>query len=377
MKTVCKENMCTGCMACVNSCPKNAISIVDNIATINAVVDTELCINCNLCEKVCPNISKRELKTPIFCKQGWAEDEIRKTSSSGGAASAIIKSFILSGGYVASCIFKDGEFGFEVTNDLEKARRFAGSKYVKSNPGSIYKDIKSVLKTGQKVLFVGLPCQSAVVQNYCGEELSDNLYTVDLICHGTPSSQILKQYIEEQGFDWNSISDIQFRNNDHFGLSKDGKRITPNRVTDSYLMAFLRSVDYTENCYSCRYATTERVSDITLGDAWGQMSDTSSEGVSLILCQTQKGIELVEGADIHLEEVDFDRAVEANHQLQHPSIKHPRREKFLNEIKRGHSVRKATFAAMPKESMKQSVKYGLIKAGVIKDSSNRGRLSEN
>ena len=372
MKTVCQDNMCVGCRACISVCPAKAIVIVDSIEANNAVINTELCINCSKCERVCPNISMRELKKPILWKQGWAEDEIRRTSSSGGVASAIIKSFILSGGYVASCLFENAEFCFDITNDLEMARKFAGSKYVKSNPERIYTEAKNLLKVGQRVLFVGLPCQSAAIQNYCGEEFSKNLYTVDLICHGTPSPKILKQFIEEQGFDWGSIFDIQFRNNEHFGLAKDGKRITPECVMDSYMRAFLQSVNYTENCYLCRYAKTYRVSDITLGDAWGQMADKSSEGVSLVLCQTPKGFNLLEGANLHLEEVDFEKAVEGNHQLQHPSIKHPGRERFLNVIKHGYSIRKATFVAMPKDSIKQCIKYVLIKVKCYTKSRHRG-----
>lgn len=370
MKTVCEHNNCTGCMACINACPKAAIAINDSIEAFNAEIDQEKCIHCGLCEKVCPNISALQLHSPIFWKQGWAEDAIRRNSSSGGAASAIIRSFLSSGGYVASCLFENGEFGFSITNDLVEARRFAGSKYVKSNPGRIYQEVKKLLKEGKRVLFIGLPCQSAAVQNICGEQ--ENLYTADLICHGTPSPKLLKQFMAERGFVWDSIKDIKFRESEYFGLEKNGIRITPRRVQDSYLRLFLHSVDYTENCYSCRYATLDRVSDITLGDAWGQLSDTVPDGVSLVLCQTQKGIDLIESAGLHLEDVDLDKAVKANHQLEHPSIKHPGRTKFFNELKSGHSIRRATVAVFPKESFKQSIKMGLIKMKLLKDFSPTG-----
>ena len=115
-------------------------------------------------------------------------------------------------------------------------------------------------------------------------------------------------------------------NNNRYGITIDGNKLTPQRVPDSYTRAFLSSVDYTENCYSCRYATLSRVSDITLGDARGQLSRSERDGASLILWQTQKGISLVNKANMHLEEVDLDKAVAANHQLKHPPEKHPRRE---------------------------------------------------
>lgn len=355
---------CTGCMACCNVCPRNAITIEDRIESYNAEINLDVCIKCGLCEKVCPNIEERNLSKPIFWKQGWAEDDIRRSSSSGGAASALIREFISSGGYVASCLFENGEFVFSVTNDIEKAKKFAGSKYVKSNPRGIYKEIKQLLKQGQKVLFIGLPCQSAAAQNICGKH--ENLYTVDLICHGTPSPKLLRQFITERGICWENISDIKFRENEYFGLESNGVRLTPYRVLDSYLQLFLDSVDYTENCYSCRYATLERVSDITLGDAWGQLSNTIPGGVSLILCQTKKGVELIQRTGMYLVDVDLDKAVKANHQLEHPSSKHSGRKKFFNELRMGHSIKYATFVIMPKESLKQSIKYLLTKLHLLK-----------
>ena len=350
-------------MACLNVCTHNAITIVDSIESYNAIIDESSCVNCNLCNRVCPNINNHELREIKYYKQGWAITEIRRKSSSGGVASALILSFIRNGGYVASCLFEEGEFRYVLTNDEAEAYKYAGSKYVKSSPNYIYKDIKELLNKGMKVLFVGLPCHSSAVQNVCNN--NENLYTVDLICHGTPSPKILKQFVEEQGVKWEEILDIKFREDSSFGLERDGVRFTPPRVIDSYLRAFLGSLDYTENCYYCKYAVPERVSDITLGDAWGQLSDTRSDGVSLILCQSQKGIELIEKAGLHLEEVDLKKAIESNHQLQHPSEKHSGRNLFFKELKKGKTVRYATIKSMPKESIKQSVKTGWIKAKII------------
>ena len=101
-----------------------------------------ICVNCEQCEKVCPNNHTVKLNKSIYWKQGWAKEDIRSRASSGGAASSIIKVFIQSGGYVASCLFKEGQFLFDITNDLEVAKRFTGSKYVKSNPIGIYKKIQ-------------------------------------------------------------------------------------------------------------------------------------------------------------------------------------------------------------------------------------------
>ena len=363
MTTVCEPNKCNGCMACIDKCLENCITIVDNIYAYNAVKDMNRCINCGQCEKVCPNNSPVYLKSSVEWKQGWAEKEIRQSSSSGGAASAIIKSFIQSGGYVASCLFKDGQFLFEITNDLEVAKKFAGSKYVKSNPAGIYKKIRERLKT-DKVLFIGLPCQVAVLKNYINNQ--KDLYTIDLICHGTPSPKILEKYLHEYGYELPELKDINFRNKSDFGVKSKG--ITKlEKGMDPYLIAFLNSIDYTENCYSCIFATKERVSDITLGDSWGtEYKDEEKNGISLMLIQTDKGRELIKNARLKLKNVDYEKAVKANHQLNHPCILKPERNEFIKMVSDGKTVKQATYKTLPKEVLKQKVKYFLIQLGIVK-----------
>ena len=364
MKTVCELNKCNGCMACSSICPKQCITVKDTINAMNAEIDETICINCKLCESVCPNITKPNKKNSIEWKQGWAEKDIRNKSTSGGAASAIIRSFIKSGGYVASCLFKDGQFLFDITNDLDVAHRFAGSKYVKSNPEGIYKKVQERLKT-DKVLFISLPCQVAALKNYIKNQ--ENLYTVDLICHGTPSVKLLDQYLGERGYNLKELKDVKFRTKTDMGLSVDGEKINLSRVTDDYLCAFLESIDYTENCYSCQFASLERVSDITLGDSWGtEYKNEEKNGISLVLIQSEKGKELVNKSGLELKDVDQDNAVAHNHQLSHPSILTPKREKFLSLIKAGHSFKNATFAVLPKMVIKQKIKLVLIKLHLMK-----------
>ena len=118
-----------------------------------------------MCEKVCPNNNPVDKVQPQKWYQGWV-CKTREQSSSGGAAAGLTQNFIQNGGYVAACLFKDGEFVFDITNDLDYARKFAGSKYVKSNPKNIYSKIHERLKQGDRVLFIGLPCQVAALNNY-------------------------------------------------------------------------------------------------------------------------------------------------------------------------------------------------------------------
>ena len=374
MKTVCEENRCTGCMACIGKCAKNAIKIQDNLYAYNAVIDEQKCVNCMQCEQVCPNNYPIIKCKPTKWYQGWAEDiSIRSSSSSGGVAAAMMKTFIDRGGYVASCLFSKGDFLFNITNDIEVAQKFVGSKYVKSNPIGIYSKIEEHLKAKEKVLFIGLPCQVAGLKNYIkrlDKSFQDNLYTVDLICHGTPSPRLLEQFLKEKRIKLSELDNIGFRRKNQFGLSSNTNNdiinLEPERVQDMYTFAFMMSYDYTENCYTCPYATFQRISDITLGDSWGtNLSKTEQEkGISLILCQTEKGEYLIAETALALRKVDINNAMQANHQLRHPSIRPPEREKFFRNIDKG--FHKSMSKCVPKFYYKQKIKKMLIKLKILR-----------
>lgn len=358
MELVCEINKCNGCMACIEVCPKKCIKIKDNIKNYNAVIESAQCLKCEKCKRICPNNSFVSKIKPIEWNQGWSNHNVREQSSSGGAASAIIKGFIKSGGYVASCLLKDGEFIFDITNDLEKAKAFSGSKYVKSNPDNIYKKIKTILETN-KVLFLGLPCQVEAVKRITNN--SKNLYTIDLICHGTPSPKLLKFFLNEHNIDIKKSNDVKFRKNTVFGTEVDGRYITPEGI-DDYMLTFLDSLDYTDNCYSCKFATFERVGDVTLGDSWGtEYKLEEKKGVSLILIQSEKGKELLKIADMKLFDVDIDTAIRDNHQLRHPSVIKPEREIFLDMIMSGKTFAYSTFYIYKKRIIKRHIKKALMK----------------
>lgn len=369
MKTVCNRDMCTGCMACVESCPKNAIQIEDGIWSYNAVIQENKCVDCGLCHTICQQNMKVAAVKPVAWYQGWAtEQELRSRASSGGFAGAIAVGFVRAGGVVCSCCFENGSFSFAFAETEEELARFAGSKYVKSNPIGIYKKTKSRLQDGQKVLFVGLPCQAAALIRFIPESLRQNLYTVDLICHGTPSPKVLETYLRKNGKELSKLKDIQFRKKGKFQVYADGQSVGTGGACDSYMMAFLNTACYTENCYQCHYASIERVSDLTIGDSWGSTLpvEEQKKGISLCLCQTEKGQQLLEQAQICLKTVDISVAVENNKQLSKPSPKHPHRDGILSAVQKGRGFEMAVFFSCPKLYLKQLVKKVLIRCGVWK-----------
>lgn len=376
MKTVCEKNKCTGCMACINMCSKNAIILKDQLKYFNAIIDEESCVLCNQCYHVCPQNHLPMLTKPKEWKEGWADDSIRARSSSGGVATAIMKAFINEGGCACSCLFENGEFVFKIIDNQESLGIFTGSKYVKSNPKMIYREIKNKLTEHQKLLFIGLPCQVSALKNYVGNQLTENLYTIDLICHGTPSSNLLDLFLKKYGTSLEKMKDIQFRQKTNFNIYSDYHSLVPKGMTDEYTIGFLNGIFYTENCYECRYARIDRIGDVTLGDSWGSelAQNERRKGVSLVLCQTKKGKQLLEWSDLQLKDVNLDKAISANRQLEHPSIKPAKRESFFYEIEKGRDFHDAMKKSCFNQIMKQNIKRILVKVGVI---SSEGRIVYN
>lgn len=370
MNTVCKRNHCTGCMACLDICSKHAIHIEDSLNAYNAVIDENKCVKCGACERVCQERDFCDFKEPISWKQGWiCDDTIRQNSASGGIAYALAQTFIKKGGKVCSCTFAQGNFVFEIVDNIENLYKFSGSKYIKSNPIGIYKKVKSELIKGSKLLFIGLPCQVAAIKKYTGKSLEKNLFTVDLICHGTPSPKMLDLFLKQYGENVNKVSLIDFRVKGNFQLSEMNRAITKLQggICDRYMIAFLSALSFTVNCYSCKYAQIKRPGDVTLGDSWGtNVSEKEwQKGVSLVICYSDKGMELLKDSNIKMIEVDEKNAIKHNHQLEKPSEVPKTRTQFIANLNQGKSFNKAVFFALPKECTKQEIKKLLIKSRII------------
>lgn len=366
MLTICEERMCAGCMACMDACPAGAVEVRSGIEFYHPVIDQDKCIDCGRCVEVCQQLHPAEFREPVTWYQGWAKDSIeRGASSSGGFASAITRAFAASGGTVCACAFSGGRFGFEAVDDPGEIDKFRGSKYVKSDPSGACRAVRNLLRSGSRVLFIGLPCQVSAMRIFVGKKLEERLYTIDLICHGTPSPQLLEMFLGERGFKLDELEEIAFRRKARFQLHDGSVTIGEPGVVDRYLVAFLNGLDYTENCYSCVYAKRERVSDLTLGDSWGtELVDEMCDGVSLALCQTDKGEELLRSAELRLLPVDEERAIANNKQLNRPMECPPARARFLGDLASGFPFKRAVRHALPTQCFRQDVKWLLIRLGL-------------
>lgn len=323
-------DMCSGCGACVAICPKDAIRFEeDRYCRKTPRVIENQCISCGLCVKTCP-INQNYLlpskdSSICYALQAKTKEKIEGCAS-GGVATTIAAYIIENSGYVFGCAFNETlDLEYVECNIIEELELLKGSKYVQSNLLPCYSQIKRRLEEGRNVLVIGLPCQIAAVKGYLSKTY-ENLYLIDLVCHGTPPIQYLKEHMS--GFFYENIKDIKFRERGKFVFSiidKSGKNTySVNSENDEYYQGFLSGINYRENCYKCPYATIKRGSDITIGDFWGLDKQTliqSYEGaISLALVNTEKGEDLLKRVKEQFiyEKRYINEAISGNEQLKKP-----------------------------------------------------------
>lgn len=342
IENICKKDLCTGCLACMNICPKDAIVYKeDEYGVPVAVINQDKCIECGACVKVCPVNNPVEKKEPLACYAAWSNNAgEREFSTSGGIAAEISKTIVNDGGVVFGAAFdSDMNVCHMSADSAETLQRFRGSKYVQSYIGKSYREIKKALLDGKKVLFTGTPCQAAGLRNFLGKEY-DNLFIIDLICHGTPPMTYLRDYLKEIG-GGRKISKISFREGNDYCLAITGEKNFYKKTAncDYYLLAFLRGVIQRENCFSCDYAQGKRCGDITVGDFWKldrkTMNNKYRGRVSVVLINTENGNKLWETCKdkFTFEKRDFEEAKRGNGPLRGPSGRPKDRETFLNMVK--------------------------------------------
>ena len=376
---ICDKNKCTGCFACYNICPKSAIEMVeDDLGYIYPKIIEEKCINCGLCKKICPVLNKVELIKPLNCYAARTTDtNILKKSSSGGIATIISKKFIEESGVVYGARFiKECSVNHVRVDNIDGLEKIQGSKYVHSYIMDTYKKAKNDLNDGKKVLFIGTPCQIAGLRKYLLKEY-ENLYTIDIICHGVPSQKFLKDEVKRINKS-TDIDRVNFRdkkyNSFHFSIIKEDKETSSEEWMKSpYFYTFMKSYTYRDNCYTCRYASINRCSDLTIGDFWGLSKESSfyknrSKGVSVILPITKKGNDLLHLIKkyIEIEERPIEEAILGNDQLRDPCKKSVLEEKFKHEYVKKNNFFKSYKKVFRKNYIKQIMKSNKIISKLLK-----------
>lgn len=347
MNIICEEDLCSGCYACINVCSKNAITMIEgNLGHLYPVIDQNKCIDCNLCIKVCPSLKELELRKAKYAYAATSKNKDEKLkSASGGVATIISKYIINNGGKVYGC--KQNKYNYvshvEV-KDITEISSLQGSKYVQSQIGFLYREIKENLNKSQNILFIGTPCQVAGLKSFLRKEYK-NLYTIDLVCHGVPSQKMLTENIEyylKKKKISNMDIKISFRRKTDKGIIfgfyiydniKNKLLISKDIPNDHYMNAFLTGLSFRESCHNCLYAKSKRVGDMTIADFWGLKSNhfIKNEGVSLVLVNNEQGKSLFENIkdNLYYEERNIAEAIYGNNQLQAPFKRPDNKDEFI------------------------------------------------
>ena len=345
-----KPSDCCGCTACASVCSHNAITMTpDALGFLYPVVDKNKCVDCGLCEAICPfnehYDTSLNFEVPIV--YGARHKDINEVMQSrSGAVFVAISDFILDSGGVVYGVCYSSQFKIihKRANNKVERDEFRGSKYVQSDLIGVFRNIKNDLKSGLRVLFVGTGCQVAGLKNFVGAKLGRNLFLVDIVCHGVVSPNIWRDYISYlESQRQKKIVSFNFRDKITFGWSAhretykyEGKDET--MVSNYHLY---NKIYFRKSCSSCHFCNTKRVGDVTLADFWGWQKQRvalkdDDRGLNLVLINTPKGKTLFKSVmnDLIAFEVNNDSYLQPN--LKHPTPIHPFRDLMETDyIKKG------------------------------------------
>lgn len=352
---------CCGCRTCELVCPKSAITMKeDECGFLYPEINGKKCIDCGLCEKKCAfqsGYKKRKEFQPFYGYAARHKDfDILMKSRSGGAFTAISDVILENGGVVfgvgyyekkgileiiqkekigiLSILRNEGEKGnknfskvvHKKAETKEERDEFCGSKYVQSDLGNVFVQVKHALDDGRQVLFTGTGCQVGALHMYLGKEY-DNLFTMDIVCHGVQPMKIWRDFLDMREREENGkVTDVIFRDKVNFGWKAHRETVW---VEDKEISSRLYSKIYSMKvamrpaCFKCKYTNKNRPGDITIADFWGHENAVpdfhdDDKGISLVLVNTKQGKKIWDKAAESMETVDC-----TGYPFRHLNMKRP------------------------------------------------------
>ena len=363
---------CVGCGACKAVCKFNAISIVeDECGFIKSYIDSNKCVDCGACCSVCPTVNV-PLKNKCFNVFAFkAKDALRVNSTSGGAAAALSEAIIKSSGCVYGASLDD-DFNLKHIriSRIDDIVLLQGTKYIQSDMTSVFDWLKRDLKSDKPILFIGTPCQVAAVKNFVLKQKlnAHNLYLCDIICHGVPSPKVFKDYISWLSVaEKNKVNKYYFRNKnlswrgDSSALENETGELKHNKNTSAFMNLYYSNNITCDACFNCKFTSIDRVGDITISDFWGIENENAdfedALGVSMILLNTPKGIELFNKLEGQSVDANIDNAKQP--QLKMPSKKPESYDVFWRSYKVSGINNAIKNYGIPKTTLK-TILYNLI-----------------
>lgn len=308
-RTMLNLEKCTGCMACMNVCPKDAIfEGKDENGFLVPQIEVDKCVNCGLCEKICMANDIRESDCTIIKAYSLIvpDKEVLRNSSSGGAFTVLSDRVLAQGGLVVGCVMEsDFTIHHIYVSTKDERNRMRGLKYVQSDIGFMFRNIKKILDNGLQVMFVGTPCQVTGLMMFLRGKDYPNLLCVDLLCHGVSNNDFFKEHIKylERKYD-KKVVDYKFRHK-RYGwrvggpmeiVKYKGANYTTSIEVQNYAHFFNTYQSLRPSCHQCRWRSPHRYSDITIADYWDSQDEyeKNDTGVSLLCVNTSKGFSFVD-----------------------------------------------------------------------------------
>lgn len=307
MKEIIEKSRCCGCNACGDVCPKQAISYkTDKEGFWYPEIDQSLCIDCGLCQKTCPVLSQADNVTrydePVVYAAYTKDEAIRIDSTSGGIHSMLALAMYDRNAYIGGAVYnQDHTVRHIVSPDRLLLPEIRSSKYLQSSMEGVYKEVRDLLKAGEKVFFCGTPCQIQGLYKFLRKEY-DNLVTCDFICRGVNSPKVFLSYMDMLEKQYGSrATQIKFKNKKwgwhNFSLRvnfENGQEYCKDRWHDLFFIGYLQCGNFARpSCYQCSFKGFPQKSDITLADFWGiekvDPSMDQDKGTSLVMINSDKG----------------------------------------------------------------------------------------
>jgi len=331
-----RQNKCYGCGACIAICKTTAISMCIEDGFYYPKINNNKCTLCGKCKSVCPALETPEAVKITEATITVAQNrDIYQNSSSGGVFGVLADYFIreLHGVVCGSALIENLEVKHIFVDKIEEIFRIQGSKYVQSSTLDVFNRSKEILESARPLLFSGTPCQVASLKKFLGKDF-DNLFCVDIVCHGVPSPELFRDHIIRNITKGKQIKYLTFRTKDkyeRYGFNLkiedvDGKSYLIPGCIDPFYRLFLKCISFRESCYSCPYANDKRLGDITIGDCGNSKSYVDfhpSETISTVYPITVKGQLLwgrvIKQFDVRV--VDSTLEIRANAQLNYPAVR--------------------------------------------------------
>lgn len=348
----CINANCYGCRGCEEICPTKAITMEEDRETfLYPKIDSEKCVKCGLCDKVCPIKYEHFIDVDnAIAKVGMAKDrEVILESSSGGAFTALYR-YAISKEYTVYGVKYDEKMQviIDAAKTEKECQKFRKSKYIQANTNGCFERIRKQLSNDEGVLFSGTPCQVAALNNYLSVRAQNTkkLLTISILCHGVPSQKLFDMYKEEeQKREKSEMLSFTFRYkrkdgqpiNSRSAIVKfaNGKEYIRDKEKDAFLRGYYQRLFYRPSCMTCEFARNERVADITIFDAWNIEKRYSHynplEGTSIVLAASDKGKAILEkiSNEMELEELPIKWVLESQCLFRMPTSEHKNRDRFF------------------------------------------------